>query len=115
MRRALAPPKPMPVDEAIEMVGLTPLRDHFPSQLSGGGQQRVAIARAVVKRPAVLLCDAPTGALAYQTGKLVLEVYERINRDLGTAAVVITHNVAIAGMADRVINPGDGRAGRSHR
>lgn len=100
---------PMPVDEAIEMVGLTPRRDHFPSQLSGGEQQRVAIARAVVKRPAVLLCDEPTGALDYQTGKLVLEVIERINRELGTTAVVITHNVAISGMADRVIHLGDGR------
>lgn len=103
---------PMPVDEAIDLVGLTPRRDHFPAQLSGGEQQRVAIARAIVKRPAVLLCDEPTGALDYQTGKLVLEVIERINRELGTTAVVITHNAAIAGMADRVIHLGDGRIQR---
>ena len=100
---------PMPVDEAIERVGLTPRRDHFPAQLSGGEQQRVAIARAIVKRPEVLLCDEPTGALDYATGKLVLEVIARINDELGTTAVVITHNAAIAGMADRVIRLGDGR------
>lgn len=100
---------PMPVDEAIALVGLTPRRDHFPAQLSGGEQQRVAIARAIVKRPEVLLCDEPTGALDYQTGKLVLEVIARINQELGATAVVITHNAAIAGMADRVIYLGDGR------
>jgi putative ABC transport system ATP-binding protein len=103
---------PMPVDEAIDLVGLTPRRDHFPAQLSGGEQQRVAIARAIVKRPELLLCDEPTGALDYQTGKLVLEVIERINRELGTTAVVITHNAAIAGMADRVVHLGDGRIQR---
>jgi len=103
---------PMPVDEAITMVGLLPRADHFPAQLSGGEQQRVAIARAIVKRPAVLLCDEPTGALDYQTGKLVLETIEAINRDLGTTAIVITHNAAIAGMADRVIRLGDGRIQR---
>jgi putative ABC transport system ATP-binding protein len=106
---------PMPVDEAIELVGLTPRRHHFPAQLSGGEQQRVAIARAIVKRPDVLLCDEPTGALDYQTGKLVLEVIARINRELGTTAVVITHNAAIAGMADRVIVLGDGRIQRVER
>jgi putative ABC transport system ATP-binding protein len=100
---------PMPIDEAIALVGLTPRRDHFPAQLSGGEQQRVAIARAIVKRPEVLLCDEPTGALDYQTGKLVLEVIARINVELGTTAVVITHNAAIAGMADRVLHLGDGR------
>lgn len=100
---------PIPVDEAIDLVGLTPRRDHFPAQLSGGEQQRVAIARAIAKQPDVLLCDEPTGALDYQTGKLVLEVIARINRELGTTAVVITHNAAIAGMADRVIHLGDGR------
>ena len=100
---------PMPIDEAIELVGLTPRRNHFPAQLSGGEQQRVAIARAIVKRPEVLLCDEPTGALDYQTGKLVLEVIARVNQQLGTTAVVITHNAAIAGMADRVIHLGDGR------
>ena len=100
---------PMPIDEAIDLVGLTPRRDHFPAQLSGGEQQRVAIARAIVKRPDVLLCDEPTGALDYTTCKLVLEVIARINRELGTTAIVITHNAAIAGMADRVIRLGDGR------
>jgi putative ABC transport system ATP-binding protein len=100
---------PMTVDDAIDRVGLTPRRDHFPAQLSGGEQQRVAIARAIVKRPEVLLCDEPTGALDYQTGKLVLEVIARINAELGTTTVVITHNAAIAGMADRVIYLGDGR------
>ena len=99
---------PMPVDEAIAMVGLLPRADHFPAQLSGGEQQRVAIARAIVKRPELLLCDEPTGALDYQTGKLVLEVIARINQELGTTAVVITHNAAIAGMADRVIYLSDG-------
>jgi putative ABC transport system ATP-binding protein len=100
--------RPMSIDEAIDRVGLTPRRDHFPAQLSGGEQQRVAIARAIVKRPEVLLCDEPTGALDYRTGKLVLEVIARINAELGTTAVVITHNAAIAGMADRVIHLGDG-------
>jgi putative ABC transport system ATP-binding protein len=100
---------PMPVDEALELVALGPRRDHFPSQLSGGEQQRVAIARAIVKRPQLLLCDEPTGALDYVTGKLVLEVIARINRELGTTAIVITHNAAIAGMADRVIRLSDGR------
>jgi putative ABC transport system ATP-binding protein len=102
-------PHPMPIDEALALVALTPRRDHFPSQLSGGEQQRVAIARAIVKKPEVLLCDEPTGALDYPTGKLVLEVIARINAELGTTAVVITHNAAIAGMADRVIRLGDGR------
>ncbi len=101
--------QPMPVDEAIDRVGLTPRRDHFPAQLSGGEQQRVAIARAIAKRPEVLLCDEPTGALDYQTGKLVLEVIADIHNELGTTAIVITHNAAIAGMADRVIQLGDGR------
>ncbi len=100
---------PMPVADAIAMVGLAGRSDHFPAQLSGGEQQRVAIARAIVKRPAVLLCDEPTGALDYATGKLVLEVIERINRELGTTAIVITHNAAIAGMADRVVRLGDGQ------
>jgi putative ABC transport system ATP-binding protein len=100
---------PMPVDEALALVALTHRRDHFPSQLSGGEQQRVAIARAIVKRPQLLLCDEPTGALDYATGKLVLEVIAKINTELGTTAVVITHNAAIAGMADRVIRLVDGR------
>ncbi|MEW6098812.1 MAG: ABC transporter ATP-binding protein [Pseudomonadota bacterium] len=105
-------PDPMPVDEALELVALGPRRDHFPSQLSGGEQQRVAIARAIVKRPEVLLCDEPTGALDYQTGKLVLEVIARINRELSTTAIVITHNAAISGMADRVVVLADGRIQR---
>ncbi len=103
---------PMPVDEAIERVGLTPRRDHFPAQLSGGEQQRVAIARAIVKRPEVLLCDEPTGALDVQTGKRVLEVIAHVNEEIGTTAIVITHNAAIAQMAHRVVYLGDGRIQR---
>ncbi|HWQ25259.1 MAG TPA: ABC transporter ATP-binding protein [Chlorobaculum sp.] len=94
---------PMPAEEALRLVGLGDRMNHFPAQLSGGEQQRVAIARAVAKRPELLLCDEPTGALDYVTGKLVLEVIERVNRELGTTTLVITHNVSIAGMADRVI------------
>jgi putative ABC transport system ATP-binding protein len=100
---------PMPVADALALVALTPRRNHFPSQLSGGEQQRVAIARAIAKRPQLLLCDEPTGALDYATGKLVLEVIARINSELGTTALVITHNAAIAGMADRVVRLADGR------
>ena len=99
---------PMDADDAIARVGLAARRDHFPAQLSGGEQQRVAIARAIVKQPDVLLCDEPTGALDYTTGKLVLDVIARVNAELGTTVVVITHNAAIAGMADRVIYLGDG-------
>jgi putative ABC transport system ATP-binding protein len=106
---------PMPVDEAVERVGLTARRDHFPAQLSGGEQQRVAIARAIAKRPELLLCDEPTGALDFQTGKLVLEAIARCNAELGTTTLVITHNAAIAGMADRVLHLGDGRILRSER
>jgi putative ABC transport system ATP-binding protein len=102
-------PDPMPAAEALGRVGLAERLDHFPSQLSGGEQQRVAIARAIAKRPQVLLCDEPTGALDYETGKLVLEVIAKINAELGTTAMVITHNAAIAGMADRVLKLGDGR------
>jgi putative ABC transport system ATP-binding protein len=83
--------------------------NHFPSQLSGGEQQRVAIARAIAKRPDVLLCDEPTGALDFATGKIVLEVLERVNRELGTTTAVITHNAAIAEMADRVIRISSGQ------
>jgi putative ABC transport system ATP-binding protein len=100
---------PMRPEEALSRVGLGERLDHFPSQLSGGEQQRVAIARAVAKRPEVLLCDEPTGALDYETGKLVLEVIARINVELGTTAMVITHNSAIAGMADRVLRIANGR------
>jgi len=100
---------PMRADEALAWVGLGERLDHFPSQLSGGEQQRVAIARAIAKRPQVLLCDEPTGALDYETGKLVLEVIAKINAELGTTAMVITHNAAISGMADRVLRLGNGR------
>jgi len=99
---------PLDPAEALLLVGLGGRLDHFPAQLSGGEQQRVAIARAVAKRPDVLLCDEPTGALDYPTGKLVLEVLERVNRELGTLTVVITHNAAIAGMAERVIRISSG-------
>jgi putative ABC transport system ATP-binding protein len=99
---------PLPIDDAIDRVGLTARRDHFPAQLSGGEQQRVAIARAIVKRPDVLLCDEPTGALDYQTGKLVLDAIAGIHREFGTTTIVITHNAAIAAMADRVIRLADG-------
>ena len=99
---------PLDPAEALRLVGLGARLDHFPAQLSGGEQQRVAIARAVAKRPDVLLCDEPTGALDYPTGKLVLEVLERVNRELGTLTVVITHNAAIAGMAERVIRISSG-------
>jgi putative ABC transport system ATP-binding protein len=95
--------RPMPAAEALAVVGLSERRNHFPAQLSGGEQQRVAIARAIAKRPEVLLCDEPTGALDYSTGKVVLDVLARVNRELGTTTVIITHNAAISGMADRVI------------
>ena len=100
---------PMRPEEALELVGLTARMNHFPSQMSGGEQQRVAIARAIAKRPQVLLCDEPTGALDVHTGVLVLEAIERVNRDLGTTTAVITHNAVIADMADRVISLSDGR------
>ena len=100
---------PMSPDEALRLVDLDPRRDHFPAQLSGGEQQRVAIARAIAKRPAVLLCDEPTGALDITTGIVVLEALARVNAELGTTTVVITHNAAIAAMADRVIRLADGR------
>jgi putative ABC transport system ATP-binding protein len=101
--------EPMKPEEALEIVGLAPRMNHFPSQLSGGEQQRVAIARAIAKRPDVLLCDEPTGALDVNTGIVVLEAIERVNRELGTTTAVITHNASIAGMADRVISLSDGR------
>ena len=100
---------PMSPEEALGMVGLEKRMDHFPSQLSGGEQQRVAIARAIAKRPEVLLCDEPTGALDVTTGITVLEAIERINRELGTLTVVITHNAAMAAMADRVLHLSDGK------
>ncbi|HVS66260.1 MAG TPA: ABC transporter ATP-binding protein [Thermoanaerobaculia bacterium] len=99
---------PMTPEEALEMVDLGPRIDHFPAQLSGGEQQRVAIARAIAKRPDVLLCDEPTGALDIATGIVVLEAIDRINNELGTTVAVITHNAAIADMADRVLIMADG-------
>jgi putative ABC transport system ATP-binding protein len=100
---------PMAPEDALRLVGLGERLDHFPAQLSGGEQQRVAIARAIAKRPQVLLCDEPTGALDYETGKLVLEVLEQVNRELGTTTALITHNAAIAAMGDRVIRLRSGR------
>ncbi len=102
-------PSPMPPEEALRLVGLGARLDHFPSQLSGGEQQRVALARAVCKRPEMLLCDEPTGALDATTGRLVLEVIARLNRELDCTTAVITHNAPIARMADRVITLSDGR------
>jgi putative ABC transport system ATP-binding protein len=106
---------PMTPEEALGMVDLDDRMDHFPSQLSGGQQQRVAIARAIAKRPDVLLCDEPTGALDISTGIVVLEAIERVCRDLGTSVVVITHNAAIAAMADRVVSMHDGRISDERR
>jgi len=100
---------PMIPEDALAIVGLTERLDHFPAQLSGGEQQRVAIARAISKNPEVLLCDEPTGALDSKTGIVVLEALERINRELGTATAIITHNADIAGMADRVIYLSNGK------
>jgi putative ABC transport system ATP-binding protein len=102
-------PHPIAPAEALALVGLAERANHFPAQLSGGEQQRVAIARAVAKQPDVLLCDEPTGALDFETGVKVLEVLAQANRELGTTTAVITHNAAIAGMADRVIRMRSGR------
>ncbi|HEX7331311.1 MAG TPA: ABC transporter ATP-binding protein [Pyrinomonadaceae bacterium] len=107
--------KPMRAEEALELVGLSDRMNHFPAQLSGGEQQRVAIARAVAKRPDVLLCDEPTGALDYTTGKLVLEAIERVNRELKTTTAIITHNAAIADMADRVLQMRSGSIASERR
>ena len=100
--------RPMSPREALELVGLSERREHFPAQLSGGEQQRVAIARAVAKRPQILLCDEPTGALDFRTGVRVLDVIRRVNRELGTSTAVITHNASVGDMADRVITLSDG-------
>ena len=105
----------MTPEEALSLVGLAQRMDHFPAQMSGGEQQRVAIARAVAKRPQVLLCDEPTGALDAQTGVLVLEVIARVNRELGTTTAIITHNAVIAGMADRVLHLSDGQVAQIER
>jgi len=107
--------KPMDPAEALRLVGLSDRIHHFPAQLSGGEQQRVAIARAIAKQPDVLLCDEPTGALDYETGLIVLQVLAEVNRTLGTTVAVITHNAAIAGMADRVIRMRSGRITEVHR
>jgi putative ABC transport system ATP-binding protein len=101
--------RPMPPEEALALVELADRQDHFPSQLSGGQQQRVAIARAIAKRPDLLLCDEPTGALDIATGRVVLEALLRANREVGTTTVVITHNQTIARLADRVLSFKDGR------
>ena len=106
---------PLPPAKALELVGLGNRMNHFPAELSGGEQQRVAIARAIAKRPEVLLCDEPTGALDYATGKIVLEVIERVNRELGTTTAVITHNAAIAAMADRVVRMSSGEIAEVYR
>jgi len=106
---------PMPPEEALALVGLAGRLDHFPAMLSGGEQQRVAIARAIAKRPDVLLCDEPTGALDAETGRLVLAVIDRVNRELGTATAVITHNAPIAAMADRILRMTSGRISEETR
>ncbi len=100
---------PLTATHALDLVGLGDRADHFPAQLSGGEQQRVAVARAIAKQPDILLCDEPTGALDSETGILVLGAIDRVNRELGTTTVLITHNAAISGMADRVISFADGR------
>jgi putative ABC transport system ATP-binding protein len=101
--------RPLAAEDALRRVGLGDRLDHFPSELSGGEQQRVAIARAIAKRPDVLLCDEPTGALDVETGKLVLKALTQVNRELGTTTALITHNVAIGALADRVLRMRDGR------
>jgi putative ABC transport system ATP-binding protein len=106
---------PMRPEEALELMGLGERLDHFPSQLSGGEQQRVAIARAIAKRPEILLCDEPTGALDYRSGVVVLDAIERANLELGTTTAVITHNAPISQMADRVVTLADGRVAEEHR
>jgi putative ABC transport system ATP-binding protein len=106
---------PMPPEDALAMVQLQDRVDHFPAQLSGGEQQRVAIARAIAKRPEVLLCDEPTGALDIATGIVVLDAIDRVNVELGTTVAVITHNASIAAMADRVLYMADGRIAREER
>jgi putative ABC transport system ATP-binding protein len=105
-------PSPMRPEQALELVGLGHRLDHFPAQLSGGEQQRVAVARAVAKRPDLLLCDEPTGALDYETGVKVLAALERVNRELGTTTAIITHNAPIAAIADRVVTLADGKIAR---
>jgi putative ABC transport system ATP-binding protein len=107
--------KPMTPEDALALVNLTPRLDHFPAQLSGGEQQRVAIARAIAKRPSALLCDEPTGALDLATGVVVLEAIARVNAELGTTTILITHNASIASMADVVIRLADGHVAETTR
>ena len=107
--------EPMTPEEALALVGLEKRMDHFPAQLSGGEQQRVAIARAIAKNPKVLLCDEPTGALDSATGVIVLQALERVNREIGTATVLITHNVVIGRMADRIVHLSDGQISEIER
>jgi putative ABC transport system ATP-binding protein len=106
---------PMEPADALALVGLEERMDHFPAQLSGGEQQRVAIARAIAKRPDILLCDEPTGALDSQTGVLVLEAIDRVNREIGATTAVITHNSVVADMADRVVELADGLVARTRQ
>ncbi len=101
--------QPLSPGEALDVVGLSERRDHFPAQLSGGEQQRVAIARAIAKQPEVLLCDEPTGALDSTTGRMVLKVLQDVNTRLGTTVLIITHAAATAELADRVVHLADGR------
>jgi putative ABC transport system ATP-binding protein len=105
----------MAAEEALAMVGLQHRLDHFPAELSGGEQQRVAVARAIVKRPDALLCDEPTGALDVETGRLVLSAIARANHEIGATTIVITHNAAIAAMADRVLRMAGGRIASEER
>jgi putative ABC transport system ATP-binding protein len=105
---------PMRAEDALALVGLDKRMDHFPAQMSGGEQQRVAIARAIAKRPDVLLCDEPTGALDVTTGKVVLEAIAHVNEHLGTSTAIITHNAAIGGMADRIVTIAGGRIHHVH-
>ena len=107
--------RPMDAADALRLVGLGERLHHFPAQLSGGEQQRVAIARAIAKRPDVLLCDEPTGSLDFETGKRILEVLDAVNRETGTLTVIVTHNAAIAALADRVLYMRSGRIVREER
>jgi len=106
---------PLDADEVLELVGLTERKNHFPSQLSGGEQQRVAIARAIAKNPELVLCDEPTGALDFETGKKVLRLLVDLKNDLGKTILIITHNSAIADVADRVFRLRSGQIVEAHR